>query len=33
MVKNKSGFFIGVIFGDIGVSVYFYEKFEFLSNI
>ncbi len=33
MAKNKSGFFIGVILGDIGVSAHPYEKFEFLSNI
>lgn len=33
MAKNKSGFFIGVILGDIGVSVHSYEKFEPLSNI
>ncbi len=33
MAKNKSGFFIGVILGDIGVSAYPYEKFEPLSNI
>ncbi len=33
MAKNKSGFFIGVILGDIGVSTHSYEKFELLSNI
>ncbi len=33
MAKNKSGFFIGVILGDIGVSAHPYEKFEPLSNI
>ncbi len=33
MAKNKSGFFIGVILGDIGVSANPYEKFEPLSNI
>ncbi|PUD74884.1 outer membrane beta-barrel protein [Helicobacter pylori] len=33
MAKSKSGFFIGVILGDIGVSAHPYEKFEFLSNI
>ncbi|RVY54528.1 outer membrane beta-barrel protein [Helicobacter pylori] len=33
MAKNKSGFFIGVILGDIGVSTHSYEKFESLSNI
>ncbi|GAA8274173.1 outer membrane protein [Helicobacter pylori] len=33
MAKNKSGFFIGVILGDIGVSAHSYEKFELLSNI
>ncbi|GAA7285809.1 membrane protein [Helicobacter pylori] len=33
MAKNKSGFFIGVILGDIGVSAHSYEKFESLSNI
>ncbi len=33
MAKNKSGFFIGVILGDIGVSAHPYEKFELLSNI
>ncbi|WP_033595397.1 outer membrane beta-barrel protein [Helicobacter pylori] len=33
MAKNKSGFFIGVILGDIGVSAHPYEKFEFLSGI
>ncbi|WRF11845.1 outer membrane protein [Helicobacter pylori] len=33
MAKNKSGFFIGVILGDIGVSAHSYEKFEPLSNI
>ncbi|MFP6116490.1 outer membrane beta-barrel protein [Helicobacter pylori] len=33
MAKNKSGFFIGVILGDIGVSTHSYEKFEPLSNI
>lgn len=33
MAKNKSGFFIGVILGDIGVSTHPYEKFEPLSNI
>ncbi|WQU06499.1 outer membrane protein [Helicobacter pylori] len=33
MAKNKSGFFIGVILGDIGVNANPYEKFELLSNI
>ncbi|WRG13616.1 outer membrane protein [Helicobacter pylori] len=33
MAKNKSGFFIGVILGDIGVSAHSCEKFEPLSNI
>ncbi|WQW05446.1 outer membrane protein [Helicobacter pylori] len=33
MAKNKSGFFIGVILGDIRVSAHSYEKFELLSNI
>ncbi len=33
MAKSKSGFFIGVILGDIGVSAHPYEKFEPLSNI
>ncbi|MCQ2791254.1 outer membrane beta-barrel protein [Helicobacter pylori] len=33
MAKNKSGFFIGVILGDIGVSAHPYEKFELLNNI
>ncbi|GAA8909822.1 outer membrane beta-barrel protein [Helicobacter pylori] len=33
MAKSKSGFFIGAILGDIGVSAHPYEKFEFLSNI
>ncbi|MCQ2808859.1 outer membrane protein [Helicobacter pylori] len=33
MAKSKSGFFIGVILGDIGVSAHSYEKFELLSNI
>ncbi|WP_120871726.1 outer membrane beta-barrel protein [Helicobacter pylori] len=33
MAKSKSGFFIGVILGDIGVSTHSYEKFELLSNI
>ncbi|RVY69961.1 outer membrane beta-barrel protein [Helicobacter pylori] len=33
MAKNKSGFFIGVILGDIGVSAHSYEKFELLNNI
>ncbi len=33
MAKNKSGFFIGVILGDIGISAHSYEKFELLSNI
>ncbi|MGL2725539.1 outer membrane beta-barrel protein [Helicobacter pylori] len=33
MAKNKSGFFIGVILGDIGVSAHSYEKFELLSSI
>ncbi|WQU39543.1 outer membrane protein [Helicobacter pylori] len=33
MAKNKSGFFIGVILGDIGVSTHSYEKFELLNNI
>ncbi|GAA6832202.1 outer membrane beta-barrel protein [Helicobacter pylori] len=33
MAKNKSGFFIGVILGDIGINAHSYEKFELLSNI
>ncbi|WP_100947958.1 outer membrane beta-barrel protein [Helicobacter pylori] len=33
MAKNKSGFFIGVIFGDIGINAHPYEKFELLNNI
>ncbi|WRB12240.1 outer membrane protein [Helicobacter pylori] len=33
MAKNKSGFFIGVILGDIGINAHPYEKFEFLNNI
>ncbi len=33
MAKNKSGFFIGVILGDIGINAYPYEKFEPLNNI
>ncbi|RKV34660.1 outer membrane beta-barrel protein [Helicobacter pylori] len=33
MAKNKSGFFIGVILGDIGINANPYEKFELLSNI
>ncbi|MDU9740003.1 outer membrane beta-barrel protein [Helicobacter pylori] len=33
MAKNKSGFFIGVILGDIGINAHPYEKFELLSNI
>ncbi|MGN8448839.1 outer membrane beta-barrel protein [Helicobacter pylori] len=33
VAKSKSGFFIGVILGDIGVSAHSYEKFELLSNI
>ncbi|MFP6243790.1 outer membrane beta-barrel protein [Helicobacter pylori] len=33
MAKNKSGFFIGVILGDIGVNAHPYEKFELLNNI
>ncbi|MFP6233909.1 outer membrane beta-barrel protein [Helicobacter pylori] len=33
MAKSKSGFFIGVILGDIGVSAHSYEKFELLNNI
>ncbi|GAA7314931.1 outer membrane beta-barrel protein [Helicobacter pylori] len=33
MAKNKSGFFIGVILGDIGISTHPYEKFELLNNI
>ncbi len=33
MAKNKSGFFIGVILGDIGVSAHSYESFEPLNNI
>ncbi|MGL2861448.1 outer membrane beta-barrel protein [Helicobacter pylori] len=33
MAKNKSGFFIGVILGDIGINANPYEKFEPLSNI
>ncbi len=37
MAKNKSGFFIGVILGDIGVSAHSnarsYESFELLNNI
>ncbi|WP_120814709.1 outer membrane beta-barrel protein [Helicobacter pylori] len=33
MAKNKSGFFIGVILGDIGINAHPYEKFELLSGI
>ncbi|EPZ93931.1 outer membrane beta-barrel protein [Helicobacter pylori] len=33
MAKNKSGFFIGVILGDIGINAHPYEKFELLNNI
>ncbi|MFP6322170.1 outer membrane beta-barrel protein [Helicobacter pylori] len=33
MAKNKSGFFIGAILGDIGINAHPYEKFEPLSNI
>ncbi|WP_120863894.1 outer membrane beta-barrel protein [Helicobacter pylori] len=33
MAKNKSGFFIGIILGDIGINAHPYEKFEPLSNI
>ncbi|WQT15215.1 outer membrane protein [Helicobacter pylori] len=33
MAKSKSGFFIGVILGDIGINANPYEKFELLSNI
>ncbi|MFB1324858.1 outer membrane beta-barrel protein [Helicobacter pylori] len=33
MAKNKSGFFIGAILGDIGINAHPYEKFELLSNI
>ncbi len=35
MAKNKSGFFIGVILGDIGINAYArsYESFEPSSNI
>ncbi|GAA8453058.1 outer membrane beta-barrel protein [Helicobacter pylori] len=33
MAKNKSGFFIGVILGDIGINANPYEKFELLSNV
>ncbi|WP_217620236.1 outer membrane beta-barrel protein [Helicobacter pylori] len=33
MAKSKSGFFIGVILGDIGINAHSYEKFELLSNI
>ncbi|WP_181331976.1 outer membrane beta-barrel protein [Helicobacter pylori] len=33
MAKNKSGFFIGVILGDIGINAHSYEKFEPLNNI
>ncbi|MFP6061053.1 outer membrane beta-barrel protein [Helicobacter pylori] len=33
MAKSKSGFFIGVILGDIGVNAHPYEKFELLNNI
>ncbi|MCQ2879355.1 outer membrane protein [Helicobacter pylori] len=33
MAKNKSGFFIGVILGDIGINANPYEKFEPLNNI
>ncbi|GAA9629311.1 outer membrane beta-barrel protein [Helicobacter pylori] len=32
MAKNKSGFFIGVILGDIGINAHSYEKFELLNN-
>ncbi|WP_181229428.1 outer membrane beta-barrel protein [Helicobacter pylori] len=33
MAKNKSGFFIGVILGNIGINAHPYEKFELLNNI
>lgn len=33
MAKNKSGFFIGAILGDIGINAHPYEKFELLNNI
>ncbi|MGT0060195.1 outer membrane beta-barrel protein [Helicobacter pylori] len=33
MAKNKSGFFVGVILGDIGINAHPYEKFEPSSNI
>ncbi|WP_033789817.1 outer membrane beta-barrel protein [Helicobacter pylori] len=33
MAKTKSGFFIGVILGDIGINAHPYEKFELLSGI
>lgn len=33
MAKNKSGFFIGVILGDIGINANPYEKFELLNNV
>ncbi|WP_128480052.1 outer membrane beta-barrel protein [Helicobacter pylori] len=33
MAKNKSGFFIGVILGDIGINAHPYEKFELSSSI
>ncbi|AYQ45355.1 hypothetical protein C1I82_05230 [Helicobacter pylori] len=33
MAKNKSGFFIGVILGDIGINAHSYESFEPLNNI
>ncbi|MGN8419523.1 outer membrane beta-barrel protein [Helicobacter pylori] len=33
MAKNKSGFFIGVILGDIGINAHSYEKFELLNNV
>lgn len=33
MAKNKSGFFIGVILGDIGINARSYESFEPSSNI
>ncbi|GAA7480670.1 outer membrane protein [Helicobacter pylori] len=33
MAKNKSGFFMGVILGDIGINAHPYEKFELLNNI
>ncbi|WRC88805.1 outer membrane protein [Helicobacter pylori] len=33
MAKNKSGFFIGVILGDMGINAHPYEKFELLNNI